>query len=70
MSYTPPEGNVVNFEFEEYSPVDGDVVNFEFADVTGATAMVKVSGTLQECPIMIKLNGEVVQLTASQVGTT
>lgn len=32
MSYTPPEGDAVNFILEEYTVPEGDAVNFQLEE--------------------------------------
>ena len=69
MSYVPPVGSNVDFELESYTePIDSHNIVFDF--VSGATVKIKLSGTIVEKPLMIKIGGVVSQASAITVKTT
>ena len=69
MTYTPPTWDDVNFELESYTePTDSHNIVFDF--VSGATVKIKLSGTIVEKPLMIKIGGVVTQASAITIKTT
>ena len=68
MTYTVPLGDAANFVLEEYTVPQGDVANFQLEDEV--TVKIKLSGTIVEKPLMIKIGGVVKQASAITVKTT
>jgi len=51
MTYTPPSGNAVSFNFSgAYTPPNGSAVNFAFSELT-VRALVLINGQLSQVPI-------------------
>jgi len=60
MSYTPPNGLATDFSLQVYTPPGGLEADFQFQD--GVTVKIKISGTFQDKPMMIKIAGTFTQV--------